>query len=73
MGTVTPRKPMSTGEGLHMLAYALPLSIIYCAISTVIRTMVILYAYNGHLRGPITLTTVAERLSVKLSLPVFKT
>ena len=26
--------------------------------------------YNGHLRGPVSLTPVAERLGVKLSLPV---
>ena len=29
--------------------------------------------YNGHLRGPVTLTPVAERLAVELSLPVLKT
>ena len=29
--------------------------------------------YNGHLRGPLTLTPVAERLAVKLSLHVFTT
>ena len=29
--------------------------------------------YNGHLRGPVTLTHVAERLTVELSLPVFTT
>ena len=28
---------------------------------------------NGHLRGPVTLTTVAECLAVELSLPVFTT
>ena len=28
---------------------------------------------NGHLRGPVTLTPVAERLAVELSLPVFTT
>ena len=27
--------------------------------------------YNGHRRGPVTLTPVAERLAVELSLPVF--
>ena len=27
--------------------------------------------YNGHLRGPVTLTPVAERLAVELALPVF--
>ena len=31
------------------------------------------YLYNGHLRGPVPLTPVAERLTVKLSLPVFTT
>ena len=29
--------------------------------------------YHGHLRGPVTLTSVAERLAVELSLPVFTT
>ena len=29
--------------------------------------------YNGHLQGPVTLTPIAERLTVKLSLPVFTT
>ena len=29
--------------------------------------------YNGHLRGPVTLTPVAERLAVELSIPVFTT
>ena len=29
--------------------------------------------YNGYLRGPVTLTTFAERLAVELSLPVFPT
>ena len=29
------------------------------------------FVYNGHLRGPVTLTLIAERLAVGLSLPVF--
>ena len=29
--------------------------------------------YNGHLRGPVTFTPIAERLAVELSLPVFTT
>ena len=29
--------------------------------------------YNGHLRGPVPLTPVAERLAAELSLPVFTT
>ena len=29
--------------------------------------------YNGHLRGPVTLTPIAERLAVEPSLPAFKT
>ena len=29
--------------------------------------------YNGHLRGPVTLTPNAERLAVELSLPVLTT
>ena len=28
--------------------------------------------YNGHFRGPMTLTPIAERLAVVLSLPVLK-
>ena len=28
--------------------------------------------YNGHLRGPVTLTPVAERLAVELSSPVLR-
>ena len=58
------------GEGLQILTYARhswPLSSedsltchIYC------DTL-----YNGHLRGPVTLTPVAERLAVELLLTVF--
>ena len=29
--------------------------------------------YSGHIRGPVTLTPVAERLAAELSLPVFTT
>ena len=29
------------------------------------------FVYNGHLRGPVTLTPIAKRLAVKLSLIVF--
>ena len=29
------------------------------------------HVYNGHFRGPVTLTPNAERLAVELSLPVF--
>ena len=29
--------------------------------------------YNGHHRGPVTLTPIAERLAVELSLPVYTT
>ena len=29
--------------------------------------------YNGHLRGPVTLTPITERLAVELSLPVLTT
>ena len=28
------------------------------------------FFYNGHLRGPVTLTPIAERMAVELSLPV---
>ena len=31
------------------------------------------FVYNGHLRGPVTLTLIAERLAVELWLPVFTT
>ena len=31
------------------------------------------YVYNGHIRGPVTLTPIAERLTVHLSLPVLTT
>ena len=31
------------------------------------------FYYNDHLRGPVTLATIAERLAVELSLPVFTT
>ena len=30
------------------------------------------HGYNGHLQGPVTLTPIAERLAVELSLPVFR-
>ena len=29
--------------------------------------------YNGHLRGPVTLTPIPERLAVELSVPIFTT
>ena len=32
-----------------------------------------LYVCNGSLRGPVTFTLVAERLAIKLTLPVFTT
>ena len=28
--------------------------------------------YNGHLRGPVTLTPIAERFAMELSLPVLR-
>ena len=31
------------------------------------------FVYNGHLRGPVTFTIIAERLAVELSLPVLAT
>ena len=31
------------------------------------------FVYTGHLRGPVTLTPIAERLAVELSLPVSTT
>ena len=60
-------------EGLQILSYARqsrPLSCegsltchLYCDTGASVQ--------NGHLRGPVTLTPTAERLAVKLSLPVF--
>ena len=35
--------------------------------------MFMMAVYDGHLRGPVTLSPIAERLVVKLSLPVFTT
>ena len=60
---------------LHILNYArhsLPLSsegVLTCIAPTVTRAIL----YNGHLKGPVTLTLVAERLEVELSPPVLTT
>ena len=63
-----------TGEGLQILTYdrhSWPLSRedsltchTYCDTG---------HPFTGHLRGPVTLTPIAERLAVELSLPVFTT
>ena len=42
--------------------------VLYRATPTVTRASVL----NGHLRGPVTLTPIAERLAVELSLPAFE-
>ena len=44
-------------------------SVLKLATPTVTRGIL----HNGHLRGPVTLIPVAERLAVELSLPVFTT
>ena len=41
--------------------------------STTTVTRASVYINNGRLRGPVTLTPVAERLAVELSLPVLMT
>ena len=37
------------------------------------RTVTRVIRYNGHLRGPVTLTPIAEREAVELLKPVFTT
>ena len=52
-----PTQDFFTGEGLQILTYARHGASVY----------------NGHLWGPVTLTPIAGRLAVELSLPVFTT
>ena len=36
------------------------------------RNSLCTYVYNDHLRGPVALTPIAERLAVEVSLPVLR-
>ena len=61
-------------EGMQILTYARhswpwAVRVLCRATPTVIRVSV----YNGHLRGPVTLTPIVGRSAVELSLPVFTT
>ena len=47
-----------TGEGLPILTF-------------IVTHLLWDILYNGHHQGPVTLTPIAERLAVELSLPVF--
>ena len=65
-----------TCEGLQILIYALhswPLSIAVRVLSVPHLPWYGASVYDGHFRGPLILTPVAERLTVELSLPVFTT
>ena len=57
------------GEGLQILTLARPSWPLCSESSLTCRT----HCDTGHLRGPMTLTPVAERLAVELSLPVLTT
>ena len=60
------------GEGLQSLTYARhswPLSC-GCSLACYTHGDTALTLQNGHLRGLVTLTIIAERLAVELSLPV---
>ena len=59
-----------TGEGLQILTNARHLWPLSSEGSLACQTYCGASIYNGHLRGPITLTSLAERLAVELSLPV---
>ena len=52
------------GEGPQIVSYARPLACLLWHGASV---------NNGHLRGPVTLTPIAERLEVDLILPVLTT
>ena len=58
------------GEGLQILTYARHLWRFFSVLHLRWHGASV---YNGHLRGPVTLTPNAERLAVELSLPVFTT
>ena len=65
-----------TGERLQILTYALhlwPLSIEGTFFSVPHLQRHGSSVYNGRLRGPMTLTSIAECLAAELSLPVFTT
>ena len=58
-------------KGLQILTYAVFSRPLSSKVSLAYRHGS--FVYNGHLWGPSTLTPVAERLAVELSLPVFTT
>ena len=60
-----------TGEGLQFFTYAWHSWPLSSEVSLACHTNCDTGLYNGHLRGPVTLTTIAERLAVELSLHVF--
>ena len=62
-----------TGEGLQILTYTRHLWPLSRGCSLACHTYCDTGHYNEHLRGPVTLTPVTERLAVELSLPVFTT
>ena len=62
----------NTGEGLHILTYTPALMAIEQGGLFNILLWHWCTIYNGHLRGLVTLTPVAERLADELSLPVLK-
>ena len=65
-----------TGEGLQMLTYARHSWPLSSEGSLTCHTHCLRHGptvYNGHLRGPVTLTPNAKRLAMELSLPVFTT
>ena len=61
-----------TGEGLQILTFARhswPLS----SEGSLQHCLTYCDTGHGHVRGPVTLTPIDERLAVELSLPVLKT
>ena len=61
------------GEELQIMTYSQHLWPLSSEDSLACHTFCVLWAsvHNGHLRGPVTLTPIAESLAVELSLPVF--
>ena len=62
-----------TGEGLQILNHARHSWPLSSEGSLACHTYCETSVYNGHLRGPVTLTPIAQRYAVELSLPVFTT
>ena len=61
------------GEGLQILTFARHSWLLSSEGSLACHTYCDASVYNGHLRGPVTLTPFAEPLAAELALPVFKT